>query len=67
MANLKITLVKSPIGYNIKQRRTADALGLGKLNKTVILPDNDQVRGMCRAIEHLVQVELVNDAAVAGT
>ena len=62
MASLKITLVKSPIGFNVKQKRTADALGLGKLNKTVIRPDNDQVRGMCRAIEHLLVVEEVKSA-----
>jgi large subunit ribosomal protein L30 len=62
MASLKITLVKSPIGFNAKQRKTADALGLGKLNKTVIRPDNDQVRGMCRAIEHLLEVEVVESA-----
>lgn len=66
MANLKITLKKSPIGFNGSQKRTAAALGLGKLNKTVVRPDNDQVRGMCRSIEHLLEVEEVDDAAVAG-
>jgi len=65
MANLKITLKRSPIGLNVTQKRTAAALGLGKLNKTVLRPDNDQVRGMCRFIEHLVEVEIVDDAAVA--
>jgi large subunit ribosomal protein L30 len=62
MANLKITLKKSPIGFNETQKRTAAALGLGKLNKTVVRPDNDQVRGMCRAIEHLLDVVVVDDS-----
>ena len=57
MPNLKITLQRSPIGSPEKQKRTARALGLNRLNQTVVRPDNDQVRGMVRAIEHLVRVE----------
>ena len=38
---LKVTLVKSPIGAVPKHKRTVEALGLKKLNKTVELPDND--------------------------
>jgi large subunit ribosomal protein L30 len=57
MASLKITLTRSTIGFNETQKRTARALGLRKLHKTVLRPDNDQVRGMVRAIEHLVTVE----------
>jgi large subunit ribosomal protein L30 len=56
MANLYITLTKSTIGCPEKQKRTARALGLTKLQKTVEQPDNDQIRGMVRAIEHLVTV-----------
>ena len=41
---LKITLVKSPIGAIPKQRATAGALGLKKVNKTVEMPDTDAVR-----------------------
>lgn len=63
MGNLKITLKKSPIGFNETQKRTAAALGLGKLNKTVVRPDNDQVRGMCRSIEHMLEVEVVEETA----
>jgi large subunit ribosomal protein L30 len=66
MASLKITLKKSPIGFNKTQKRTAAALGLGKLNKTVLRPDNDQVRGMCRSIEHMLEVEQVEESAKAG-
>ena len=42
---LKVTLVKSPIGCVPKHRRTVEALGLKKVNKTVELPDNAAVRG----------------------
>ena len=57
MAALKVTLVKSTIGAIPKHRATAAALGLKKLNKTVELPDNAAVRGMCKEIQHLVKVE----------
>ena len=54
---LRITLVKSPIGAIPKQRKTVEALGLTKLNKTVEMPDNDAVRGMIWHVKHLVKVE----------
>ncbi len=54
---LRITLVKSPIGAVPKNRKTVEALGLRKLNKTVEMPDNDAVRGMIRQVRHLVKVE----------
>jgi len=57
MADLKITLVKSTIGAIPKHRRTVAALGLKKLNKTVILPDNPATRGMVHQVRHLVKVE----------
>lgn len=57
MANLKITLVKSTIGAVPKHKRTALAMGLKKLNKTVVLPDNAATRGMAQQIRHLVKVE----------
>lgn len=56
---LKITLVKSPIGAIPKQRKTVTALGLTKMNKTVVMPDNDAVRGMIWHVKHLVKVEEV--------
>lgn len=55
--NLKITLVKSPIGAIPKQRATVIALGLNKMHKTVIQPDNAAVRGMIQRVNHLVKVE----------
>ena len=54
---LRVTLVKSPIGAVPKHRATVEALGLRKLNKTVELPDNDDVRGMIWHVKHLVKVE----------
>ena len=54
---LKVTLVKSPIGAVPKQKKTVEAVGLRKLNKTVELPDNDAVRGMIWHVKHLVKVE----------
>jgi len=57
MANLKITLTRSPIGCQWKQKRTVTALGFKKLNKSVIRPDNPEIRGMVNRISHLVTVE----------
>ncbi len=56
---LKITLVKSTIGAKPKQKATAEALGLTKLNKTVEQKDNQAIRGMIFKISHLVKVEEV--------
>ena len=57
MADLKITLVKSTIGAIPKHKKTVEALGLKKLNKTVVLPDNAATRGMIAQVKHLVKVE----------
>ena len=57
MANLKITLVKSTIGAVPKHKKTVEALGLRKVNKTIVLPDNAAVRGMVQHVRHLVKVE----------
>ena len=59
MAKLNVTLVKSTIGAKPKQRLTAKALGLTKLNKTVVQEDNPAIRGMITKITHLVKVEEV--------
>lgn len=54
---LKITLVKSTIGAIPKHKKTVEALGLRKLNKTVVLPDNAATKGMVRQVGHLLKVE----------
>ena len=57
---IKVTLVKSPIGYNKKQARVVKALGLKKMNSSHILPDNACVRGMVKTVNHLVKLEELN-------
>lgn len=54
---LKITLVRSPIGRPDKQRKVLNGLGLKKMNKTVVLMDTAEIRGMVRKVSHLVSVE----------
>ena len=56
---LKVTLVRSAISRPEVQRRTVQALGLTKLNKSRVLPDNLAVRGMIRSVAHFGQVEVV--------
>lgn len=56
---LRITLVRSPIGYQKDQRATARALGLRKLQTSVIRQDTPAIRGMINKISHLVEVEEV--------
>lgn len=57
---LLVTLIKSPIGYNVSQKRTVKALGLGKLNSSNELVDNPAIRGMIFKVKHLVKVEEIN-------
>ena len=59
MASLKITLAKSVIGTNPKQRATVEALGLRKREHSVIKEDTPQLRGMIEKVKHLVTVEQV--------
>lgn len=62
---LKITYKKSVIGYNQRQKDTVKALGLRKLNSSVLQPDNPQIRGMVNSVCHLVEVEPVEDVQEA--
>jgi large subunit ribosomal protein L30 len=54
---IRVTLVKSPIGYNISQKRTVRALGLRKMHQTVEHKDRPTLRGMLAKVSHLVEVE----------
>jgi large subunit ribosomal protein L30 len=56
MAKVKITQTGSPIRRTPDQRRTLIGLGLGKMHKTVELEDTPEVRGMIRAVRHMVSV-----------
>jgi len=59
MAKLQITLVRSLIGRNEKQRATVAALGLRRLHQTVVKEDNPAIRGMINVVKHMVKVEEV--------
>lgn len=54
---IHVTLVKSPIGFNKRQKATVKALGLSKLHQTVEQNDTPAVRGMINAVSHLVAVK----------
>jgi large subunit ribosomal protein L30 len=57
VAKLRITLVKSGIGYAADQKQTLKALGLRRLHHTVEHQDTPSIRGMIAKVKHLVQVE----------
>ena len=59
---LRVTYVKSAIGYNVKQKQTIEALGLRRLQQVIEHPDTPAVRGMVNKVSHLVQVEEVEEA-----
>ena len=54
---LKVTLVKSAIGYSQKQRENLKGLGLKKIRQVRILEDTPAVRGMVNKVRHLVECE----------
>jgi large subunit ribosomal protein L30 len=54
---LRITWVKSSIGYTESQKATIKALGFRRLGQSVKQPDNPSVRGMVHKVRHLVEVE----------
>ncbi len=53
---LKVTLVKSPIGFNEKQGRVVQSMGLRRIRHSVELADTPEVRGMIHKVRHLVEV-----------
>ncbi len=57
MSKLKITQVKSAIDRSKRQKATLTALGLRKINQTVVHNRNEQIEGMVKAVSHLVKVE----------
>jgi large subunit ribosomal protein L30 len=56
---LRITLVRSPLGYSFKHKLTLRALGLTRLHQTVEQADTPQLRGMLAKVGHMVTVEEV--------
>ena len=53
---LKITLVRSAIGYRQRAKDTLAALGIHRMHQTVVKPDNAAIRGMIKQVRHLVEV-----------
>lgn len=56
---LKVTYIRSSIGFNKNQAKVLESLGLRKLNDENILPDNPAVNGMIFKVKHLVKVEKI--------
>ena len=56
-ATVKVTLVKSPIGFKNNQATVVRGLGLRRIRHTVELNDTVQIRGMLHKVRHLVTVE----------
>ena len=54
---VRVTLVRSPIGYTKDQKKTVLALGLRRMHQTVEHTDNPALRGMIQKVIHLVQIE----------
>ena len=57
MTKINVTLKSSIIGANKRQVATVKALGLGKINSTVVHEDTPQIRGMIAKVNHLITVE----------
>jgi len=57
MPKIRITWIKSAIGYEESQRRTLRSLGFHRLNESVVHEDSSPIRGMINKVRHLVKVE----------
>lgn len=57
MNKFRITWIKSGIGYAEDQKRTLRALGLSRLNQSVIKKDSSSLRGMIVKVRHLIRIE----------
>ena len=61
MKKLRITQVRSYIGRPEGQRKVLRGLGLGKINRVVVLEDKPEVRGMVNKVNHLVRYEVIEE------
>ena len=59
MPKIKIKQLKSPIGWNNKQRKTLISLGLNKINRERTLESNPAIEGMIDKVKHLIKVDEV--------
>jgi large subunit ribosomal protein L30 len=60
MSKVKITQIKSGIGYAKNQKATLVALGIRKMNASRVVELNPQIEGMIRTVSHLLKVENVD-------
>ena len=63
---LNVTLRRSIIGCAPVQRKTVKALGLGKIDSSVVKDDTPEIRGMLKKVNHLVEVEEVDEGKVSS-
>ena len=63
---LKITLIRSPIGWTPRHREILKGLGLRRIRQTVIRPDRPETRGMITKVGYLLHVEDVTTGEAAG-
>jgi large subunit ribosomal protein L30 len=56
-ASLTVRQLRSGIGFRVDQKATLYALGLGRIGRVSVIPDNPQTRGMVAKVSHLVAVE----------
>ncbi len=57
MAKIRVTQVRSKIGRPERQKKTLAALGLRKMNQSVVHELTPQIKGMVNAVSHLIKVE----------
>ncbi|MGH2458913.1 MAG: 50S ribosomal protein L30 [Chloroflexota bacterium] len=66
MGKISITLERSSIGHPRDQKATVRSLGLRRMHQTIIIEDNESIRGMLHKVRHLVRVEPAAESE-AGT
>jgi len=57
VSKIRVTWIKSGIGYEKRQKRTLASLGFHRLNQSVVHEDTNSIRGMINKVRHLVKVE----------
>jgi len=57
VSKIRVTWIKSGIGYERSQRRTLKSLGFHRLNESLVHEDTNSIRGMINKVRHLVKVE----------
>lgn len=62
MGKLSVTLERSSIGHPRDQKATVRSLGLHRMHQTIVINDNESIRGMLHKVRHLVRVEPVEES-----